>query len=142
MNTSYVCNGFPDCPRGEDELLCGECVNVSPKYIQVRDTIMDNNATINKHIHFVTIIFIHFHIIFKFIHFPMCPLILISLSTEKPSISPLPPGGRNKTHTCPEFTCLDGSCVPFKSVRQETDLDSSLNDYLHLSVISDCSKVR
>lgn len=24
VNTSQVCNGVPDCPRGEDELVCGE----------------------------------------------------------------------------------------------------------------------
>lgn len=24
MNTSQVCNGVPDCPWGEDELVCGE----------------------------------------------------------------------------------------------------------------------
>ncbi|GAA6107134.1 SCO-spondin isoform X2 [Tachysurus ichikawai] len=48
--------------------------------------------------------------------FPDCPRGEDELLCEKPSISPLPPGGRNKTHTCPEFTCLDGSCVPFKSV--------------------------
>uniref|UniRef100_A0A4W4HMF9 SCO-spondin n=1 Tax=Electrophorus electricus TaxID=8005 RepID=A0A4W4HMF9_ELEEL len=28
--------------------------------------------------------------------------------------SPAPPGGSNISHTCPEFTCMDGSCVPFK----------------------------
>ncbi|KAK1794599.1 hypothetical protein P4O66_001319 [Electrophorus voltai] len=32
----------------------------------------------------------------------------------KPSTSPAPPGGSNISHTCPEFTCMDGSCVPFK----------------------------
>ncbi|XP_037393266.1 SCO-spondin [Pygocentrus nattereri] len=57
VNISRVCNGIPDCPRGEDELLC-----------------------------------------------------------EKPSSSTAPPGGWNTTYTCPEFTCMDGSCVPFKSV--------------------------
>ncbi|TSK16074.1 SCO-spondin [Bagarius yarrelli] len=57
VNTSRVCNGILDCPRGEDELLC-----------------------------------------------------------EKPSVSPLPRDERNKTHICPEFSCLDGSCVPFKLV--------------------------
>uniref|UniRef100_A0AAR2LHG3 SCO-spondin n=1 Tax=Pygocentrus nattereri TaxID=42514 RepID=A0AAR2LHG3_PYGNA len=30
--------------------------------------------------------------------------------------STAPPGGWNTTYTCPEFTCMDGSCVPFKSV--------------------------
>lgn len=24
VNMSQVCNGVPDCPRGEDELVCGE----------------------------------------------------------------------------------------------------------------------
>lgn len=24
VNTSQVCNGVPDCPRGDDELVCGE----------------------------------------------------------------------------------------------------------------------
>ncbi|KAK3550975.1 hypothetical protein QTP70_011460 [Hemibagrus guttatus] len=47
---------------------------------------------------------------------PDCPRGEDELLCEKPSISPLLPGGSNKTHTCPEFTCLDGSCVPFKSV--------------------------
>uniref|UniRef100_A0A8B9LLU8 SCO-spondin n=1 Tax=Astyanax mexicanus TaxID=7994 RepID=A0A8B9LLU8_ASTMX len=31
-------------------------------------------------------------------------------------VSPPPPGGRNTTYTCSEFTCMDGSCIPFKSV--------------------------
>lgn len=24
VNTSQVCDGVPDCPRGDDELVCGE----------------------------------------------------------------------------------------------------------------------
>ncbi|XP_028290490.1 SCO-spondin [Gouania willdenowi] len=32
------------------------------------------------------------------------------------TVSPLPPGGDNTTAFCPEFTCLDGSCVPFNLV--------------------------
>lgn len=24
VNMSQVCNGVPDCPRGDDELVCGE----------------------------------------------------------------------------------------------------------------------
>lgn len=32
------------------------------------------------------------------------------------TVSPVPPGSRNTTVTCPEFTCLDGSCVPFNMV--------------------------
>ncbi|XP_071400243.1 SCO-spondin-like, partial [Centroberyx affinis] len=32
------------------------------------------------------------------------------------TVSPVPPGSRNTTVTCPEFTCMDGSCVPFNMV--------------------------
>ncbi|XP_010767368.1 SCO-spondin, partial [Notothenia coriiceps] len=32
------------------------------------------------------------------------------------TVSPVPPGRENTTLTCPEFTCMDGSCVPFKMV--------------------------
>ncbi|XP_029943604.1 SCO-spondin, partial [Salarias fasciatus] len=32
------------------------------------------------------------------------------------TVSPAPPGGRNGSVPCPEFTCLDGSCVPFNLV--------------------------
>ncbi|KAI4898140.1 hypothetical protein NFI96_015403, partial [Prochilodus magdalenae] len=47
---------------------------------------------------------------------PDCPRGEDELLCEKPSGSPAPPGGRNTTYTCPEFTCMDGSCIPFKSV--------------------------
>uniref|UniRef100_A0A3Q3F4P0 SCO-spondin n=1 Tax=Labrus bergylta TaxID=56723 RepID=A0A3Q3F4P0_9LABR len=40
------------------------------------------------------------------------------------TVSPALPGGRNNTVTCPEFTCMDGSCVPFNMVDCP---DSSLN---------------
>lgn len=33
------------------------------------------------------------------------------------TVSPELPGSRNTTLICPEFTCTDGSCVPFNMVR-------------------------
>ncbi|XP_053349644.1 SCO-spondin [Clarias gariepinus] len=47
---------------------------------------------------------------------PDCPRGEDEQLCEKPSITPLPPGDKNITHTCAEFSCLDGTCVPFKSV--------------------------
>ncbi len=38
------------------------------------------------------------------------------LSCLDKTISPVPPSGSNTTVTCPEFTCMDGSCVPFNMV--------------------------
>uniref|UniRef100_A0A3Q3NA32 SCO-spondin n=1 Tax=Mastacembelus armatus TaxID=205130 RepID=A0A3Q3NA32_9TELE len=32
------------------------------------------------------------------------------------TVSPMVPGSRNTTVTCPEFTCMDGSCIPFNMV--------------------------
>uniref|UniRef100_UPI0009B49353 SCO-spondin-like n=1 Tax=Monopterus albus TaxID=43700 RepID=UPI0009B49353 len=56
VNMTKVCNAIPDCPRGDDELVCDK------------------------------------------------------------TITPVPPGSRNTTVTCPEFTCMDGSCIPFYMV--------------------------
>uniref|UniRef100_A0A667YJF4 SCO-spondin n=1 Tax=Myripristis murdjan TaxID=586833 RepID=A0A667YJF4_9TELE len=32
------------------------------------------------------------------------------------TVSPVPPGNKNTTVTCPEFTCMDESCIPFNMV--------------------------
>ncbi|KAM7370189.1 hypothetical protein PAMP_011460 [Pampus punctatissimus] len=36
------------------------------------------------------------------------------------TVSPVLPGSKNTTITCPEFTCIDGSCIPFNKVDAET----------------------
>lgn len=46
------------------------------------------------------------------------PQFLDALLLLDKTVSPLPPGGRNTSVTCPEFTCLDGTCVPFTMVNQ------------------------
>lgn len=40
--------------------------------------------------------------------------ILYILFCPDRTVSPVPPGDTNKT--CPEFGCLDGSCIPFTMV--------------------------
>ncbi|AWP20966.1 putative SCO-spondin-like [Scophthalmus maximus] len=32
------------------------------------------------------------------------------------TVSPMPPGSRNTTVSCPEFTCMEGFCIPFNMV--------------------------
>ncbi|XP_070960618.1 SCO-spondin [Oncorhynchus clarkii lewisi] len=45
-----------------------------------------------------------------------CPHGEDELVCDKTSPSPALPGDKNNSHICPEFTCLDGSCVSFKTV--------------------------
>lgn len=44
------------------------------------------------------------------------------------TVSPSPPGSRNTSVSCPEFTCMDGSCVPFNMVSlRQFSIDSKAN---------------
>ncbi|KAG5268284.1 hypothetical protein AALO_G00210820 [Alosa alosa] len=47
---------------------------------------------------------------------PDCPHGEDELLCEKTPPTAVPPGDKNNTRTCPEFTCRDGGCVPFKAV--------------------------
>ncbi|KAJ8374864.1 hypothetical protein SKAU_G00054440 [Synaphobranchus kaupii] len=47
---------------------------------------------------------------------PDCPQGEDELLCARPTATPVPPGSRNTSHTCPEHTCLDGSCLTFKEV--------------------------
>lgn len=42
---------------------------------------------------------------------------MCSLSLDKVSPSAAPPSEGNTSRVCPEFTCADGSCVPFNTVQ-------------------------
>lgn len=75
VNTSRVCNGIPDCPRGEDELLCGESAKISQKYF-VHDIIKYSNYS--NTLHFGTLIF--FFVLFLY-------LLFFSLCFHHPSFS-------------------------------------------------------
>lgn len=49
MNASQVCNGVPDCPRGEDELVCGEFSRAREKR-QVRKVVRTDESRDKKFI--------------------------------------------------------------------------------------------
>lgn len=80
VNMSQVCNGVPDCPRGEDEAVCGESSRQTRPFPAATRVL----AMLTDWI-----------------------LVLCSDRTVPP------PGSRNATDTCSEFTCMDGSCIPF-----------------------------
>ncbi len=42
---------------------------------------------------------------------------MCSLSLDQVSPSAAPPSEGNSSRVCPEFTCADGSCVPFNTVQ-------------------------
>lgn len=52
---------------------------------------------------------------------------MYSFSLDKLSPSAAPPSDGNTSAVCPEFTCDDGSCVPFSAVLQHSSL------YIHTS---------
>lgn len=52
---------------------------------------------------------------------------LFCLSLDKHSPSAVPPSDGNTSAVCPEFTCEDGSCVPFSAVLTHSSL------YVHLT---------
>ncbi|KAJ8278768.1 hypothetical protein COCON_G00058340 [Conger conger] len=45
-----------------------------------------------------------------------CPQGEDELLCARPSATPVPPGSGNTSRTCPEHTCLDGTCLSFKEV--------------------------
>lgn len=51
---------------------------------------------------------------------------MCSLSLDKVSPSTAPPSEGNTSRVCSEFTCADGSCVPFNTVQTLICVKSTL----------------